>query len=354
MTHKKIFIDGIMHLGDMIMSSSVIPVLKKAYPDSEIVYLATANLAYVVSFFKGIDQVIPYTYQSKGGYMDVYRMGKMLRKYNFDIGISLDPRERVTLMKWFAHIPIRISMEQALGWKLGWEKWFYTYDLSFSDGWNYREHRMSESFQHLMRLYMNDSEIKFIPPAFCPSDDSDIKKAIELLKPAGIGKKKIAFCVSTTDEFKDWPADRFSIIADWLIEKYNSVIIMTGVPKHSKKVSEVITRMVHKDSCIDAVGKTSFSELIALFRHVDLVLTLDTGTSHIAGAAGCPVVTIFTHNTPEIYRAAGKYTGAVSANLPCSGKHVCIGPGKCKKNDCVEAVSVSMVQKEISRIMEMV
>lgn len=29
MSHIKIFIDGIMHLGDMIMSSSVIPVLKK-------------------------------------------------------------------------------------------------------------------------------------------------------------------------------------------------------------------------------------------------------------------------------------------------------------------------------------
>lgn len=29
MSHVKIFIDGIMHLGDMIMSSSVIPVLKK-------------------------------------------------------------------------------------------------------------------------------------------------------------------------------------------------------------------------------------------------------------------------------------------------------------------------------------
>lgn len=40
MSHIKIFIDGIMHLGDMIMSSSVIPVLKKAYPDSEIIYLA--------------------------------------------------------------------------------------------------------------------------------------------------------------------------------------------------------------------------------------------------------------------------------------------------------------------------
>jgi ADP-heptose:LPS heptosyltransferase len=138
-------------------------------------------------------------------------------------------------MKWFAHIPIRISMEQALGWKLGWEKWFYTFDLSFSDGWDYRKHRMSESFQHLMRLYVKDSESKFIPPVFRSSSDSDMKTVTQLLKSVSADKKKIAFCVATTDGFKDWPANRFSVIADWLIEKYNSAIIMTGVPKHSEK-----------------------------------------------------------------------------------------------------------------------
>ena len=43
----------------MIMSSLGYPCFKKAYPDSEIIYLATANLAYVASFFEGINQVIP-------------------------------------------------------------------------------------------------------------------------------------------------------------------------------------------------------------------------------------------------------------------------------------------------------
>jgi len=30
--YKKIFVDGIMHLGDMIMSASVFPILKKHIP----------------------------------------------------------------------------------------------------------------------------------------------------------------------------------------------------------------------------------------------------------------------------------------------------------------------------------
>lgn len=348
---KKIFVDGIMHLGDMIMTASVFPVLKKAYPNAEVTYLASANLAFVAEALEGVDRVVPYAYQSKGGYWDVYRMGKKLEKEHFDIGISLDPRERVTFMKWFARIPIRISLEQALGWKLGWEKWFYTHDLSFEQEWNWRRHRMGESFQVLMRKFVQDKDSQFIIPEFKKSSEEVMKSVKQMMRIYPESKLKIAFCVETINRDKDWPAEKFSIIADWLIETYKASIIMTGVASHSAKVQEIISSMKYKNFVINMVGKTSFLELIALFRQTDMVLTLDTGTTHIASAAGCPVVTIFSHGSPEIYQGAGEKTRAVSAHLPCSGKHICIGPAKCTKRDCIDAVTVEMVKKEISSLM---
>lgn len=349
---KKIFVDGIMHLGDMIMTASVFPVLKKAYPEAEITYLASANLTFVAELLEGVDRVIPYSYQSKGGYMDVYRMGKMLKKEHFDLGISLDPRERVTLMKWFANIPVRVSLEQALGWKLGWEKWFYTHDMTFNKSWNYREHRMGESFQVLMRQFVQDEDTAFIPPVFRPSGPKDLKTVKEWLQFIPAGRKKIAFCVETTEKLRDWPAEKFSNIADWLVETYNASIIMTGIPSHALKVNQIISLMKQSKYVINLVGKTSFTELIALFRMIDMVLTLDTGTSHIASGAACPTVTIFSHNSPEIYQAAGDKTRAVSAHLPWSGKHICIGPKNCTKNDCIDKITVDMVKKEIAGLME--
>lgn len=76
--YKKIFIDGIMHLGDMIMSASVLPVLKKTYPDSDITYLAMGNLAHVAELLEGVDHVIPYTYKSKGGIYGCVPLGKKI------------------------------------------------------------------------------------------------------------------------------------------------------------------------------------------------------------------------------------------------------------------------------------
>ena len=348
--YKKIFIDGIMHLGDMIMSASVLPVLKKTYPDSDITYLAMGNLAHVAELLEGVDHVIPYTYKSKGGYMDVYRWGKKLGKERFDLGISLDPRERVTLMKWFAHIPVRVSLEQALGWKLGWEKWFYTHDMAF-DQWDFRQHRMSESYQALIRQFLQDQETTFYPSQFKASTKEDVQFVNGLLENTPLQQKKIAFCVETTEGAKDWPAEQFSVLADQLAQKYNAIIIMTGIPRHNPKVQQIISGMRYQDAVVNIVGKTSFTQLIALFRKLHMVVTLDTGTSHIAAAAGCPVVTIFSHNSPEIYQAAGAYTRAVSAHLPCSGKYICIGSKKCEKTDCVDAVTVDMVMKEVESLL---
>ena len=129
MVKEKIFIDGLMHLGDIIITSSAIREIKKMRPDSEITYFSTGNMRDVVSLLPDADHFIPYDYVSKGGVKQAFQIASRLRREHFDTGISLDPRERVTLIKWLARIPVRISAERALGWELKWERLFYTDDL---------------------------------------------------------------------------------------------------------------------------------------------------------------------------------------------------------------------------------
>lgn len=350
MEYKNIFLDGIMHMGDMIMTASVLPVLRKNCPGAKITYLCSANLALVANMLEGVDTVIPYKYKSKGGYMDVYHMGRKLAQYGFDLGISLDPRERVTLMKWFAQIPVRLSMEQALGWKLGWEKLFYTKDLSLPAGWQYQEHSMAASFQQMLRGYFGDQSTDFIPPKLkVPTEDA--QWARDLLQKIPAGSKKIAFCFQTTTQTKDWPVEKFSALGNWLQEQYGATLLLTGIPSHTQRAEAILAGVQDKQRVMNLVGMTTFQQLVALLAQVDLLISLDTGTAHIGAAAGCPVVTIFTHNSPVIYRAPGNRCETVSAHVPCSGKHVCIGPTRCKKTDCVDGVTLAMVQEKVKKIL---
>lgn len=160
------------------------------------------------------------------------------------------------------------------------------------------------------------------------------------------------FCVETTAKAKDWRAEKFAALADWLITSYDASVIITGIEAHRPKMDAIKNRMKHPESIIDTLGKTTFPALVALMRRADCAITLDTGTPHIAAAAGCPVLTIFTFNSPEIYQGCGERTWAVSGHVPCSGKHVCIGPKKCPKNLCEESVTLSMVQETVKEMLE--
>jgi heptosyltransferase-2 len=354
MAKEKIFIDGLMHLGDIILTSSAVREIKKMRPQSEITYFSTSNMKDVVSLLPDVDRFIPYDYVSKGGVAQAFQVASQLRKEHYDLGISLDPRERVTLIKWLAGIPRRISAERALGWELKWERLFYTDDLRL-DGWNYQEHRMAESFYEIFRRFFHDTDGTYLPPVFKPSAKADLQAVEDMLQQAfhaqGIAPaKRVAFCVQTTNERKDWRPERFAKLADRLIERCQAAIILTGIPSHAARARQVLDHMKHPEYAVDLIGKTTFLQAVALCRKIDLYVTLDTGNTHIAAAAGCPVVTIFSYNSPAIYGGSSENCRTVSAGLPCSGKHICNHPRECPKTDCFDFVTVDQVWDAIQSL----
>ena len=188
-------------------------------------------------------------------------------------------------------------------------------DLSYRASWDYKNHRMGESYQRLMRDYFGDESQEFIPPALVPSASKDLAAADALLAGCSAKGPKVLFCVETTAKAKDWRAEKFAALADWLITSYDASVIITGIEAHRPKMDAIKNRMKHPESIIDTLGKTTFPALVALMRRADCAITLDTGTTHIAAAAGCPVLTIFTFNSPEIYQGCGERTWAVSGHV---------------------------------------
>ncbi|MBR3624275.1 MAG: glycosyltransferase family 9 protein [Selenomonadaceae bacterium] len=348
----KIFVDGIMHLGDMMIASSVFPVIKKKYPEAEVHFLVMESLAPAAELIEGVDKVIPYAYKSGGGVKGVFQMANMLRKEKYDIGISVDPRERVTLMKWLAGIPVRVTVEEALGWKLGWERLFYHTDVSLN-GWDVRNRLMSESFHEAMRRYFGIKDEGFIYPTLKPSSEKAVARAKELFSPLKSKRGVISFCVVTSGDNrrKDWPAERFAELSNRLIKKGYG-LVFTGIAEHNEVIAKIIEGVEDKTAVLNIAGKTNLEELVAVFRASKLFITLDTGSAHLAAVAGAKVLTIFSFNSPEIYGAAGKYTKSVSAHVPCSGKYRCFDRKTCDKDDCFALVTVDMVESAADELLQ--
>ena len=255
-------------------------------------------------------------------------------------------------MKWLAGIPVRVTVEEALGWKLGWERLFYHTDVSLN-GWDVRNRLMSESFHEAMRRYFGIKDEGFIYPTLKPSSEKAVARAKELFSPLKSKRGVISFCVVTSGDNrrKDWPAERFAELSNRLIKKGYG-LVFTGIAEHNEVIAKIIEGVEDKTAVLNIAGKTNLEELVAVFRASKLFITLDTGSAHLAAVAGAKVLTIFSFNSPEIYGAAGKYTKSVSAHVPCSGKYRCFDRKTCDKDDCFALVTVDMVESAADELLQ--
>lgn len=83
-----------------------------------------------------------------------------------------------------------------------------------------------------------------------------------------------------------WPAGYFQRVADWLEQELNLKPVFVGADAPDSLVG---ARAHH----LHLAGHTNLAELGWLLKHARLLVSRNTGTSHLAAAVGCPVVDLF-------------------------------------------------------------
>lgn len=87
-----------------------------------------------------------------------------------------------------------------------------------------------------------------------------------------------------------WPADRFAAIADALATRGYRVVL-SGMPDEAPLTAAVAAAMT--EPAIDLAGRTTLGTIAALIEGAGLLVTNDTGVSHLAAAIGTPSVVLF-------------------------------------------------------------
>lgn len=93
-----------------------------------------------------------------------------------------------------------------------------------------------------------------------------------------------------------WGAERFATVADWLCQRRLRVVI-TGSADEIDLANTVETAM--SGPSINLAGRTSLGALAALIGDARLVVSNDTGISHVAAALKVPSVVVVTGSDPK-------------------------------------------------------
>lgn len=107
----------------------------------------------------------------------------------------------------------------------------------------------------------------------------------------GDGRPILAVCPGGKQEGHLWPVDRFAEVARRARADADARVWVVGGPGDAE-AARAITDAV--PDAVDLTGRLSILGTAELLRHVDLMLTNDTGPMHLAVAAGAKVCAIFS------------------------------------------------------------
>jgi ADP-heptose:LPS heptosyltransferase len=142
-----------------------------------------------------------------------------------------------------------------------------------------------------------------------------------------------------------WPAERFAEVGDALAREGLRVAI-TGTAREALLTRRVKDMM--REPALDLAGRTSLGGLAALIARARLLVSNDTGVSHIAAATRTPSVVVACGSDPARWAPLNhdlhRVLYAPVACRPCAYAECPIG------HPCALDVSVSEVLRETSKV----
>lgn len=285
MTFEKIVIKSTNWVGDTILTTPSIRLLRRQFPKAKIFVIARQWVADLLVDNPDIDEL--WIENKLTHPLSFLRLARRMRKQRFDLGISF-PNSFVSALILRAG-----GVQYRIGYDRDHRGWLLTERIKVTES-ILRVHQV-EYYLNLLRPIcdVDNAERNLVLPV----NEQVAQEVREFLLNKGIdlssnrpliGMNPGAFYGSA----KRWFPERYAVVADYVQEKHNATVIVTGIAQERPIAEEVVSRAKHKN-IHNLAGEVSLRQLIALLSFLDLYITNDSGAMHIAAAVGTPVVAIF-------------------------------------------------------------
>ncbi len=107
-----------------------------------------------------------------------------------------------------------------------------------------------------------------------------------------------------------WSTDNFIEVSNYLFEKYQLTALVCGGNGDIVYANNFIKS--YKHPCIDMTAKTSLPELLNIIKNASCLLSVDTGSIHLAASVGCLTLGIFNGSQ---YGRFSPYPKEISSNI---------------------------------------
>lgn len=314
-------------IGDIILTTPVLRIIKQQIPDSEIHYLTKKQFGFILKDNPNVDKLIEFE-----GNLKAIIQQLELEFYDHIIDLHHNIRTR--------RIKSALSLPAFTFNKLNIEKWLLV---------NLKINRLPA--KHIVDRYLDTLSVFDVEndekglEYYIPEQDHFDLDFLEADKPI------VSIVLGATYFTKQIPK---SLIVD-IINHSNFQFVMLGGKEDVQKSKDIEVKLNRK--AINLCGKINLNQSASLIQQSAAVITSDTGLMHIAAAFKKPIISIWGNTVTEF--GMGPYLSH-SASLIVENKKVkcrpCskIGFHKCPKKhfDCMLTIDYKMVIDGLQQILD--
>ncbi|WP_262947633.1 glycosyltransferase family 9 protein [Xenorhabdus indica] len=182
---------------------------------------------------------------------------------------------------------------------------------------------------------------------YCVSQN-EAEYASSFLRHYGVEDKlRIGFQLQSfpAKAYRDWPVESFYELAQRIYARYPAAHILLLGSQDGAAAAERLSEMLGVQRCTSLAGKTTMRQNAAIMSQLNLYVGVDTGTTHLAGALGIPMVAMYHSFHPGRFLAPQQHAKLAVIEHP-------IDYQQATRQDNMSDISVEQVWDSVKKILE--
>jgi heptosyltransferase II len=349
---NRILIFAYHGLGNFIMYTPALKLLRERYPDARI-DLQVGNNTGCEEVLAGaglFDNIYNLPYSA--GLRAWMSRAREARATGYDLTINEFHSHSwpLALLVLASGAPFRAGHVTSPGWSRRFSRYSFVFNIPVR--MREDEHEIERYIDLVTAVGARRINLSDARP-FMHLEDECVEFARQFLNKNGSKGRGVVIGVqagtSPAMRWKQWPIERYrEVIERVLADRSDARVVLFGSPSEVEMIRELARGLDNR--VLIAAGKTSVKQVAALIHQCDLLLCNDSGLMHAAVAVGTPVVAIY--GPTDIRRTAplGARHIVIRHELSCSPCFKLEGDEQvwlCPHHDCLATITPDEVYDKV-------
>jgi heptosyltransferase-2 len=327
------------HIGDVVISTSLLPILKSAYPSADIGFVTGAWSQAVVANHPAVsyNHLVDHWRPNRSNlslkrkvyrYIQTRRQAlQEIRALKYDLAIHLhNGYPDLMGLSWRAGVPVRIAFTGSLWSPFASALAKYPSEKLFM-------HQGACEAELLRTLHISEDHLALRQSSLAPSTHAHFEEVANLIRASNFDGIPFSIVhIGSGAPFKELPTSFWREFVSSVPS--NQPLLFTGRgDRESAQIQDVISGF---DNCINACGRLSWGGFVAGMRRAEVLYGVDSMAGHVAAAVGTKSVMVY-HGAGGVPRWRPESRKSTVWTNPTSCTP-CMLPGGCKQMTCMSGI----------------